>query len=202
MVDDVSLHPELLQQTCTLQCFSCLHRNGFLTVVGPHFIFRHRIGGEVLHNFLLSRNISNFALSRIVDEIANIHWVPVPKLLNLLFEVLDHLRVNKRLFRDRCHISIGGANSAMAKAVTDCFWLHIHAPSCNNNVHSLEDVDLLGVYYLVLKALNEEAIETAQIVSLEASDNSYVARLNLRGRVWWQIEHGCVAECNNRCELH
>jgi len=46
MVDDVLLHPELLQQTCTLQCFSCLHRNGFLTVVGLHFIFRHRIGGE------------------------------------------------------------------------------------------------------------------------------------------------------------
>jgi hypothetical protein len=90
----------------------------------------------------------------------------------------------------------------MAKAVADCFWLHIHALGCNSNVHSLEDVDLLGVCYLVLKALNEEAIETAPIVSLEASDNSCVARLNLRGRVWWQIEHGCVAECNNKCELH
>jgi hypothetical protein len=67
----------------------------------------------------------------------------------------------------------------MAKAVADCFWLHIHAPGYNNNVHSLEDVDLLGVYYLVLKVLNEEAIETALIVSLEASDNSCVARLNL-----------------------
>jgi hypothetical protein len=150
-----------------------------LTVVGLHFIFRHRIGGEVLHNFLLSRNISNFALSRIGDEIVNIHWVPVPKLLNLLFEVLDHLRVNKRLFRDRCHINIGGANSAMAKVVADCFWLHIHAPGCNSNVHSLEDIDLLRVCYLVLKALNEEAIETVPIVSLEASDNSYVARLSI-----------------------
>jgi Flp pilus assembly CpaF family ATPase len=94
--------------------------------------------------------------------------------LNLLFEVLDHLRVNKQLFRDRCHISIDGANSAMAKAVADCFWLHIHAPGCNSNVHSLEDVDLLGVCYLVLKALNEEAIETTPIVSLEAPDNSCV----------------------------
>jgi hypothetical protein len=122
--------------------------------------------------------------------------------LNLFFEVLDHLRVNKRLFRDRCHISIGGANSAMAKVVADYLWLHIHAPGCNNNVHSLEDVNLLGVCYLVLKALNEEVIETVSIVSLEALDNSCVARLNLRGRVWWQIEHGCVAECNNRCELH
>jgi len=148
-----------------------------LTVVGLHFIFRHRIGGEVLHNFLLSRNISNFALNRIVNEIANIHWVPVPKLLNLLFEVLDHLRVNKRLFWDRCHINIDGANSVMAKAVADCFWLHIHAPGYNNNVHSLEDVDFLGVCYLVLKALNEEAIEMTLIVSLEVSDNSCVTRL-------------------------
>jgi hypothetical protein len=69
-------------------------------------------------------------------------------------------------------------------------------------VHSLEDVDFLGVCYLVLKALNEEAIETAPIISLEALDNSCVARLNFRSRVWWQIEHGCVTECNNRCELH
>jgi len=83
MVDDVLLHPELLQQTCTLQCLSSLHRNGFFTSVCLHFIFRHRIGGEVLHNFLLNRNINNFALSKIVDEIANIHWVPIPKLLNL-----------------------------------------------------------------------------------------------------------------------
>ncbi len=90
----------------------------------------------------------------------------------------------------------------MAKAVADSFWLHIHAPGCNSNAHSLEDVDLLGVCYLVLKALNEEAIEMAPIVSLEASDNSCVTRLNLRGCVWWQIEHGCVAECNNKCELH
>jgi hypothetical protein len=52
-------------------------------------------------------------------------------------------------------------------------------------VHSLEDVDLLEVYYLVLKALNEEAIEMVPIVSLEASDNSCIARLNLRGPVWW-----------------
>jgi hypothetical protein len=80
----------------------------------------------------------------------------------------------------------------MAKAVADCLWLHIHAPGCNGNVHNLEDVNLLGVYYLVLKALNEEAIETAPIVNLEASDNSCVARLNLRGRVWWQIKQGCV----------
>jgi hypothetical protein len=122
--------------------------------------------------------------------------------LNLLFEVLDHLRVNKRLFRDRCHINIGGANSTMAKAVADYFWLHIHAPGCNSNVHNLEDVDLLGVCYLVLKALNEEVIETAPIVNLEASDNSCVARLNLRGLVWWQIEHDRVAECNNICKLH
>jgi len=126
----------------------------------------------------------------------------VATLLNLLFKVLDHLRVNKRLFRDWCHISIGGVNSAMAKVVADCFWLHIHAPGCNSNVHSLEDVDLLGACYLVLKALNEEAIETAPIVSLEAPNNSCVTRLNLRGRVWWQIKHSCVAECNNRCELH
>ncbi len=90
----------------------------------------------------------------------------------------------------------------MAKVVADCFWLHIHVLGCNSNVHSLEDVDLLGVCYLVLKALNEEAIETTSIVSLEASDNSCVARLNLQGHVWWQIEHGCVAKCNNRCELH
>ncbi len=89
----------------------------------------------------------------------------------------------------------------MAKAIIDCFWLHIHVPGCNNNVHSLEDVDLLGVCYLVPKALNEEAIETAPIVCLEAPDNSCVARLNLRGRVWWQIENGCVVECNNKCEL-
>jgi hypothetical protein len=68
-------------------------------------------------------------------------------------------------------------NLAMAKAVADCFWLHIHAPGCNNNVHSLEDVDLFGVCYLVLKALNEEVIETAPIISVEASDNSCVARL-------------------------
>ncbi len=95
-----------------------------------------------------------------------------------------------------------GANLAMAKAVANCFWLHIHARGYNNNVHRLKDVDLLGVCYLVLKALNEEAIETAPTVSLEAPDNSCVARLNLRGRVWWQIEHSCVAECNNRCELH
>jgi hypothetical protein len=73
----------------------------------------------------------------------------------------------------------------MAKAFADYFWLHIHAPGCNNNVHSLEDVNLLGVCYFVLKALNEEAIEMTPIVSLEASNNSYVARLNLRGRVWW-----------------
>jgi hypothetical protein len=66
------------------------------------------------------------------------------KLLNLLFEVLDHLRVNKRLFWDRCHISIGGVNSAMAKVVADCFWLYIHAAGYNSNVHSLEDVNLLG----------------------------------------------------------
>ncbi len=90
----------------------------------------------------------------------------------------------------------------MAKAVVDCFWFHIHALGCNINVHSLEDVNLLGVYYLVLKVLNEEVIETVPIVSLEASDNSSVPRLNLRGHVWWQIEHGCVAECNNKCELH
>jgi len=96
MVDDVLLHLELLKQTSTLQCFSCLHKNGFLIIVGLHFIFQHRIGGEVLHNFLLSRNISNFALSRIVDEIVNIHWVPVSKLLNLLFEVLDHLSDSSR----------------------------------------------------------------------------------------------------------
>ena len=43
--------------------------------------------------FLLIRNISNFALSRIADEIANIHWVPVANLLSLLFEVLNHCRV-------------------------------------------------------------------------------------------------------------
>jgi hypothetical protein len=95
----------------------------------------------------------------------------------------------------------------MVKAVADCFWLHIHAPGYNSNVHSLEDVDLLKVCYLVLEALNEEAIETAPIVSLEVSDNSCVARLNLQGRVWWQIEHGCVgnvttnASCNCGCGL-
>jgi hypothetical protein len=132
----------------------------------------------------------------------NIHWVPVLKLLNLLFEVLDHLRVNKRLVRDQCYISIGGANSVMAKVIADCLWLHIYALGCNSNVHSLEDIDLLKVCYLVLKALNEEAIETTLIVSLEAPDNSCVIRLNLRGHVWWQIEHGYVAKCNNRCELH
>jgi hypothetical protein len=52
-------------------------------------------------------------------------------------------------------------------------------------IFSGEDVDILGVYYLVMKALIEEAIETASIVRLEALDNSCVARLNLRGRVWW-----------------
>jgi hypothetical protein len=52
----------------------------------------------------------------------------------------------------------------MAKAVADCFWLHIHAPGCNSNVHNLEDVDLLEVCYLVLKVLNEEAIETMPII--------------------------------------
>lgn len=46
---------------------------------------------KFLHNLLLSRNVSNFALSRVVDEIAKIHWVSLPKFLYLLFEVLDTL---------------------------------------------------------------------------------------------------------------
>jgi hypothetical protein len=60
-----------------------------LTVVDIHFIFRHRIGGEVLHNFLLSRNISNFALSRIVDEIANTEASPETTWSSLLAWAMD-----------------------------------------------------------------------------------------------------------------
>lgn len=179
MVNDVLLHPELLQQTCTLQCFSYLHGNGFFTIVGLHFIFRHMIGAEVLHNFLLSVNISNFA---------NIHWVPILNQLNLLFVALYHLMINKQLFQNGCPISIGGAILAMAKAVANCFWLHIHALGYNNNVHSFKNVDIFVVCYLVLKTLNEEAIKTASIICLEASDNSCVARLNLWVCVWRQIE--------------
>jgi hypothetical protein len=60
-----------------------------LTVVDLHFIFRHRIGGEVLHNFLLNQNISNFALSRIVDEIANTKASPEATWSSLLAWAMD-----------------------------------------------------------------------------------------------------------------
>ena len=148
MVYNVLLHPKILQQSCKLRCLSCLHRNGFLAVVGLHFIFRNGIQGEFLEDFHLSGRISNFELCRIVNKIANIHQVPVAKLLNVLFEVLDHFRVNKQLLRDRCHVSVGDANSAMVKALGDCFLIHIHGAGCNSNMHSLDHVDLLGIFYL------------------------------------------------------
>ena len=83
-----------------------------------------------------------------------------------------------------------------------CFWLQIHEPGCNRNMHSMEHVHLLRFCFIVLKLLNEEAIVTAPIVSLEASDNSCVIRLQLWRRVWWQTEHGCVADVKKgaRCD--